>query len=116
MHLYMPHVAVARLLRMPCQAAAPIPSPPRHDPTTPASPTCPSRGPAGRSPLFHRSLSVPGVHKRVISELLRPRQWKPSSEDRNFMLQVGGLAARAELLAHALGAAMQQGPACLRGR
>lgn len=48
--------------------------------------------------MFHRSLSVPGVHKRVISELLRPRQWKPSLDDRNFMLQVwcvgwGGVAA-----------------------
>eukprot|EP00877_Chromochloris_zofingiensis_P000243 jgi/Chrzof1/10219/Cz04g33020.t1 len=41
----------------------------------------------GKSPLFHRSLSVPGVHKRVINELLRPRQWKPNQEDRRFMLQ-----------------------------
>jgi hypothetical protein len=42
----------------------------------------------GKSPMFHRSLSVPGVHKRVINELLRPRQWKPNMEDRHFMLQV----------------------------
>jgi len=41
----------------------------------------------GKSPMFHRSLSVPGVHKRVINELLRPRQWKPNMEDRHFMLQ-----------------------------
>jgi hypothetical protein len=32
---------------------------------------------------------MPGVHKRVINELLRPRQWKPNMEDRRFMLTVG---------------------------
>ncbi|KAI8467364.1 MAG: Metallo-dependent phosphatase-like protein [Monoraphidium minutum] len=40
----------------------------------------------GKSPMFSRSLSMPGVHKRVIHELLRPRQWKPNHEDRRFML------------------------------
>lgn len=29
---------------------------------------------------------MPGVHKRVIHELLRPRQWRPNHEDRRFML------------------------------
>jgi protein phosphatase len=44
-------------------------------------------GMPARSPLFSRSLSVPGAHKRVISELLRPRQWRPSPDgDRRFML------------------------------
>jgi diadenosine tetraphosphatase ApaH/serine/threonine PP2A family protein phosphatase len=43
-------------------------------------------GMPARSPLFSRSLSVPGAHKRVINELLRPRQWRPNPEDRRFML------------------------------
>lgn len=55
------------------------------------APPCPS----GKSPLFTRSLSMPGVHKRVIHELLRPRQWKPNHEDRRFMLSVSGPAGRA---------------------
>jgi len=48
----------------------------------------PGADPPGRSPLFHRTVSMPGVHKRVIHELLRPRQWKPNHEDRRFMLSV----------------------------
>ncbi len=44
--------------------------------------------PEGRTPLFSRAPSMPGVHKRVINELLRPRQWKPNHEDRRFMLAV----------------------------
>jgi hypothetical protein len=48
----------------------------------------PPQPPPGKSPLFTRSLSMPGVHKRVIHELLRPRQWKPNHEDRRFMLSV----------------------------
>jgi hypothetical protein len=44
--------------------------------------------PEGKTPLFQRTVSMPGVHKRVINELLRPRQWKPNHEDRRFMLQV----------------------------
>jgi hypothetical protein len=43
--------------------------------------------PEGKTPLFQRTVSMPGVHKRVINELLRPRQWKPNHEDRRFMLQ-----------------------------
>lgn len=42
--------------------------------------------PEGKTPLFQRTVSMPGVHKRVINELLRPRQWKPNHEDRRFML------------------------------
>lgn len=44
--------------------------------------------PEGKTPLFQRTVSMPGVHKRVINELLRPRQWKPNHEDRRFMLSV----------------------------
>lgn len=45
--------------------------------------------------MFTRSLSMPGVHKRVIHELLRPRQWKPNHEDRRFMLSVrAGIVAK----------------------
>lgn len=44
--------------------------------------------PEGKTPLFQRTVSMPGVHKRVINELLRPRQWKPNHEDRRFMLAV----------------------------
>jgi hypothetical protein len=44
--------------------------------------------PEGKTPLFTRTVSMPGVHKRVINELLRPRQWKPNHEDRRFMLAV----------------------------
>eukprot|EP00879_Flechtneria_rotunda_P009230 GHRR01009663.1.p1 GENE.GHRR01009663.1~~GHRR01009663.1.p1 ORF type:complete len:698 (+),score=243.22 GHRR01009663.1:1376-3469(+) len=42
--------------------------------------------PEGKTPIFQRTVSMPGVHKRVINELLRPRQWKPNHEDRRFML------------------------------
>lgn len=42
--------------------------------------------PEGKTPMFQRTVSMPGVHKRVINELLRPRQWKPNHEDRHFML------------------------------
>lgn len=38
-----------------------------------------------KTPLFHRSFSAPGIHKRVINELLRPRQWK-APDDRRFIL------------------------------
>lgn len=44
--------------------------------------------PEGKTPMFQRTVSMPGVHKRVIHELLRPRQWKPNHEDRRFMLGV----------------------------
>lgn len=44
--------------------------------------------PEGKTPMFQRTVSMPGVHKRVIHELLRPRQWKPNQEDRRFMLAV----------------------------
>lgn len=44
--------------------------------------------PEGKTPMFQRTVSMPGVHKRVINELLRPRQWKPNHEDRHFMLSV----------------------------
>ncbi|KIY99882.1 hypothetical protein MNEG_8078 [Monoraphidium neglectum] len=55
--------------------------------------SAPGTAPA-KSPLFSRSLSMPGVHKRVIHELLRPRQWKPNHEDRRFMLSEGLRGAR----------------------
>jgi hypothetical protein len=42
---------------------------------------------------------MPGVHKRVIHELLRPRQWKPNHEDRRFMLSVGLARGRLARLA-----------------
>jgi hypothetical protein len=44
--------------------------------------------PEHKTPMFQRTVSMPGVHKRVINELLRPRQWKPNHEDRHFMLSV----------------------------
>lgn len=47
--------------------------------------------PEHKTPMFQRTVSMPGVHKRVINELLRPRQWKPNHEDRHFMLSVGAL-------------------------
>lgn len=58
--------------------------------------------PEGKTPMFQRTVSMPGVHKRVINELLRPRQWKPNHEDRHFMLSVGALDRRAALLAGAV--------------
>lgn len=44
--------------------------------------------PESKTPMFQRTVSMPGAHKRVIHELLRPRQWKPNHEDRRFMLAV----------------------------
>lgn len=45
-----------------------------------------------KSPLFHRSLSGPGSHKKVLEELLRPRQWK-APEDRKFFLSAEEITA-----------------------
>jgi hypothetical protein len=51
--------------------------------------------PEHKTPMFQRTVSMPGVHKRVINELLRPRQWKPNHEDRHFMLSVSDSAGPA---------------------
>jgi hypothetical protein len=58
--------------------------------------------PEHKTPMFQRTVSMPGVHKRVINELLRPRQWKPNHEDRHFMLSVsaGCAVCRAPLRLH----------------
>lgn len=52
--------------------------------------------PEGKTPMFQRTISMPGVHKRVIHELLRPRQWKPNHEDRRFMLSVSKVSCSVE--------------------
>ncbi|GAX81721.1 hypothetical protein CEUSTIGMA_g9149.t1 [Chlamydomonas eustigma] len=51
-----------------------------------------------KSPLFTRSMSNAGTHKRIINELLRPRTWK-APEDRHFFLNaqdIGELCDNAE--------------------
>jgi hypothetical protein len=59
-------------------------------------------GDKSRTPVFERQQSslAPGVHRVVLQELLRPRQWKPN-DDRSFILnaeQINELCSEAEAI------------------